>query len=52
MDFVLFLVFLAIMVYNFIQVGRSVKGLRPEKPALMLFLGFAVDIYYAIRRLF
>jgi hypothetical protein len=52
MDFVLFLVFVAIGVYNISQVGRSIAGKRPEKPYILFFLAFAVDIYYAVRRLF
>ena len=50
MDFVLFLVFAAIIVYNGFQVVMAMNGKRYESELVLFFFAFAIDIYWFIGR--
>ena len=49
MDFVLFLVFAAYLIYNGYQVLSAMHGKRPDNPALLLFFGVFIDLYYWLK---
>jgi uncharacterized protein YqhQ len=50
MDFVLFVVIVAILVYNFIQVLRASNGKRLESEVLLLFCAAFIDIYHLFKK--
>jgi hypothetical protein len=50
MNFVLFVLIVGIMTYNFIQVLRASNGKRSESEFLLLFCAAFIDIYHLFKK--
>jgi hypothetical protein len=52
MNFILFVLIVGIMAYNFIQVLRADNGKRFESDFLLLFCAAFIDVYHLVKKIF
>ena len=51
-DFILFVLFSAYIIYNVLQVVKTMRGTRREKPIVLFFFACFIDLFYWVRSKF